>query len=206
MNPLVVGLTGGLATGKTTVGEMFRKLGAEVVDCDRIAHRALGKGTPAYRKIVKRWRDRSILNRGGAIDRKKLGQIVFRSRRERRKLEGFIHPFVRREIRARIAKARKRIVVLEVPLLFETHFDQEVDFVVAVTASRGDEIRRARERLGLSAAQARKRIASQMPLGLKARRSDAVIANDGTRAATRRAVSELWNHLKLWKRRSEYKK
>jgi dephospho-CoA kinase len=195
MRSLIVGLTGGLATGKSTVAGMFGRLGAGLVDCDRLAHAALRRGTPVYRRVVKQWGP-GICATGGEIDRKALARRVFASARERRRLEGLVHPAVRRELRDRLRKSRRKITVAEIPLLFETDFHRQVARTVTVTAPRAEQIARARRKLGISAAEAAERIAAQLSLRDKAKRSDYVIHNDGSLKNVFTQVQKIWNHLK----------
>lgn len=195
MKPLVVGLTGGFATGKSTVARMFRKLGAKVLDCDRIAHQALTQGTPTYFKIVKQLGPHAVCSPKGMIDRKKLGRIVFGNPLNRKKLERIIHPFVFREIGSELKAISKGVVILEVPLLFETRFDKRVDKVIVVSASRSTELARIRKKFRLSFEEARRRVAAQMPLSKKKTGADFVIENNRSLKETALQVKRLWKKL-----------
>src|SRR5689334_10951163 len=136
---ILVGLTGGIATGKTTVAQMFKRCGAVVIDADQLARHVVRPGKPAWREIVAAF-GKSILTPRGSINRQALGAIVFQDRRKLKKLERIIHPRVAREqqrltrrIKARVPNA---VVVYEVPLLFESGAHTRVDKIIVVTADR----------------------------------------------------------------------
>lgn len=190
--PLVIGLTGGLAAGKTSVAQMLKRLGAQVVDSDHLAHQALKKGTPAYRQILRVFGKEKICAAGGRIDRPKLGRLVFREPAKRKRLEKIVHPFVFRELKRAVKTSRKQVVVLEVPLLFETGFDQNVDFAVVVSAPRGVQIRRACAKFKWSPAEAGKRIGAQWPLRKKEAQADFIIRNGRSWAAAAAQVKQFW--------------
>lgn len=188
----IIGLTGGFATGKSFVASVFASCGARVIDADRIAHRLVRRGTPLYRRILREF-GRDILTRGGAIDRRKLAGVVFADRRKRRRLEKIVHPAVVREIRRRIAAARPDdALVIDAPLLIEAGLAGLVDRLVVVTASRARQVERGVRKFGMTPAEARRRIAQQMPLARKARMADFVITNNGTKPETRRKARKVW--------------
>jgi len=190
--PLIVGLTGGFATGKTTVAGALKQLGADVVNCDSIAHRALSKDSSPYRKILKRFGP-SIVDRRGRVLKKRLAAIVFENKKERVALEQIVHPFVFEVVERRVKRSRKKVIVLEMPLLYETNFDKQVDRVVVVAAPEFLQIERARKDRGMSAGEAKKRISSQMPLPEKIKRADYVIHNNGNRRQLARGIKILWS-------------
>jgi dephospho-CoA kinase len=179
---IVIGLTGGIATGKSTVAGLFKRCGATILDADQLARQVVERGKPAWREIVKRY-GRDILAPNGTIDRPALGALVFHNRRALRLLERIIHPRVAREQRRLTRQVAERdpdaIVIYEVPLLFEAGVDTRVDAVIVVTADRETQIARLRQRNGLTRRQALRRIHNQMPLARKARLADVVL--DGTR-------------------------
>ena len=195
---ILIGLTGGVATGKSTVANMFKRCGAVVIDADEIARDIVAPGKPAWRQIVKTF-GKAVLRHDRTIDRHALGAIVFRHMAKRRALERIIHPRVAREqMRLTREAARnnpKAIVIYDVPLLFEAGIDKRVDKIVVVTADRKTQIARLRKRNKLSRAEAIRRITSQMPLTKKEKRADYVL--DGTRprevlrAQTRHLYREL---------------
>jgi dephospho-CoA kinase len=178
---ILVGLTGGVATGKSTVAKMFKQCGAVVIDADELAHEVIKPGKPAWRAIVTLF-GKTMLNQDRSLNRQALGSIVFRNRTKRRQLERIIHPRVARE-QARLTKQAARtdpkaVVIYDVPLLFEAGIDTRVDKTLVVTADRETQLARLKKRNGLSRVEAIRRIRSQMPLSKKVRLADIVI--DGT--------------------------
>jgi len=185
---ILIGLTGGVATGKSTVAKMFERCGAIVIDADKLAREVVRPGKPAWREIVRRF-GTSVLNGDQTINRQILGQIVFQNRTKRRQLERIIHPRVAHE-QARLTRQAARqdpkaIVIYDVPLLFEAGIDKRVDKTVVVTTDRETQIARLKKRNGLTRSEALRRIKSQMPLTLKRRRADYVL--DGTKQPRRLA-------------------
>lgn len=195
---LVIGLTGGVGTGKSTVAAMLAARGAAVIDADRIVHALLAPGAPAARRIARAF-GRGVLARDGAVDRKALARIVFADPAARKRLERITHPAVFKEIRRRLAALRRankvRAVVVEVPLLFETGADRLVDVTVVVTAPAGVQRRRLRVHAGWSAQEVRSRIRAQWHLSAKVALADEVIDNGGRVQETRRQVESLWQKL-----------
>ncbi|MEO7861595.1 MAG: dephospho-CoA kinase [Nitrospirales bacterium] len=178
---ILVGLTGGVATGKSTVAKMFKQCGAIVIDADKLAHEVVKPGKPAWREIVKTF-GKTVLNADSTLNRRELGAVVFRNQTKRRQLERIIHPRVAREqaglTRQAARKDPKAVVIYDVPLLFEVGIDKRVDIIIVVTADRETQIARLKKRNGLSRADAIQRIKSQMPLSKKIRLADIVV--DGT--------------------------
>ncbi len=178
---ILAGLTGGVASGKTTVAKMFAHCGAVVIDADALAREAVAPGKPAWRDIVRAF-GRDVMHPDHTINRPRLAALVFGNQRRRRLLERIVHPRVAREQRrlVRQAEARnaKAVVVYDVPLLFEAGIDSHVDRVIVVTADRETQIARLQRRNGLTRADATRRIKSQLPLAFKRRRADYVL--DGT--------------------------
>lgn len=191
---IVLGLTGGIATGKSTVAQMFKRYGAFIIDADQLARDVVRPGQPAWREIVKAFGE-DILNPNRSINRRALGEIVFHNRRRLRRLERIIHP--------RVAKAQQRlalkiaqrspeaIIVYEVPLLFESGAHKRVDKIVVVTADRETQIARLKRRNGLTRAEALRRIKHQMPLSHKVRRADVVLDGTGNKATVKQEVRRL---------------
>jgi len=178
---LLVGLTGGIATGKSTVAAMFTRCGAVVIDADELARQAVQPGKPAWREIVKTF-GKTILNPDRTLNRQALGAMAFGHKTRLRRLERIIHPRVARE-QARLTQQAARhdphaVVIYDVPLLFEAGIETRVDATVVVTADRATQIARLKTRNGLSRAEALRRIKSQMPMADKRRRADYVL--DGT--------------------------
>lgn len=189
----VIGLTGGIATGKSTVASYLREMGFLVIDADQIARELTAPGQPLLQELAAVFGP-EILLPDGSLDRKKLGQMVFRDRELLRKLNALTHPPIIRTVQEKVAAARREgrgTVFLDVPLLFETGMDAMVDEVWVVAVDEEAQLARLMQREGLEREEARRRIAAQMPLQEKIRRAHAVIDNSGTPAETRRQVKEL---------------
>ena len=172
---ILVGLTGGIATGKSTVAGLFKRCGATVIDADALAREVVQPGKPAWREIVRIF-GKAALNTNRTLNRQALGAIVFGHPTKLRYLENIIHPRVARE-QARLTKQAARIdpraiVIYDVPLLFEAGIEKRVDKTIVVTADRETQIARLNQRNGLSRAEAIRRIKTQMPLADKRRRAD----------------------------------
>lgn len=197
---ILVGLTGGLATGKSTVAKMFRHYGAVVIDADQLARDVVKPGKPAWRAIVTLF-GKTVLNPDRSLDRQALGSIVFRNRTKRRQLERIIHPRVAREQQRLVRRVAKRkphtVVIYEVPLLFEAGVDRRVDTIVVVTADRETQLARLKKRNGLSRAEALRRISSQMPLAKKIQRADHVLDGTLPRPSLRKQVGQLFKSFRL---------
>jgi dephospho-CoA kinase len=189
-NKLVVGLTGGFMTGKTTVAGLLRSKGIKVIDADAIGHRLLKPGTRVYASIVRHFGS-TVLKNDGTIDRGALSRIVFSRDSHLAALNRIIHPEISRIIKNEISLVRKGVVVLDAPLLLEVGFQRFVDRVVVVTASRLNQIKRAQDRMRLSKAAVIRRISSQIPLQDKVRMADFVIDNNGTKKVLSKRVEEI---------------
>ncbi|MDO8730093.1 MAG: dephospho-CoA kinase [Candidatus Omnitrophota bacterium] len=195
---IVIGVTGGLGTGKSTVARLFRELGAEVLDADRAVHRLLEPGQPVWKKIRSGFGP-SVLEPDGRINRKRLGEIVFRSPARLKALNRIVHPAVRRQLLADLGRLKRRrprgVAVLDIPLLIESGRAYRVDAVVVVTASAAAAARRLKARSGWSAAQIKQRSGFQMPLREKVKHADFVVKNGGSLADTRRQVVHVWKKI-----------
>ena len=193
--PRVIGLTGGMACGKSEVGRLLAREGAAVLDTDAVAHALQKPGRPVFRAIVRRF-GRGILNRRGGLDRRRLAQRVFADPRERRALEAIVHPaviaFMHRWLRAEARRGRPSVVI--VPLLYEAGLTQEWDAVVCVTAPKTRVLARLKAR-GLTAAESRARLAAQMPPAEKAKRADYVVRNNGSLDDLAKRVRALWKRM-----------
>ncbi len=197
---IVIGLTGGVATGKSTVAKMFQQCGAVVIDADLLARQVVEPGKPAWRAIVKTF-GKTILNPDRSLNRHALGAIVFRHPAKRLALEAIIHPRVARE-QAKLTKQAAQqdphaVVLYDVPLLFEAGIDKRVDETIVVTADRTTQVSRLKKRNGLSRADALHRIKSQMSLAEKIRRADYVLDGTLPRPTLRKHVSQLFTRLRL---------
>ncbi|MGE5554233.1 MAG: dephospho-CoA kinase [Betaproteobacteria bacterium] len=193
-----LGLTGGLGSGKSRVAQALQELGAAVVDADQLAREVVAPGTPGWRAVVEAFGP-EFLSPDGSLDRRKLGRLVFADEPARRRLEGIVHPEVKRLLRERaesLERAGAPVVVLEVPLLFEAGFEGEVDKVVVVDAPEEVRQRRVMARDGLTLNEARQRLAAQLPLREKVGRADYVIDNSGRWEETQRQVEHLWEEIR----------
>ena len=175
---ILVGLTGGVATGKTTVARMFRACGAHVIDADALARQVVEPGKPAWREIVKIF-GRRMLKADRTIDRAALGKQVFSSPRKLRKLGRIIHPRVAREqarlTREIVKKDPEAVVIYDAPVLIEAGAHTRMDRIIVVTADRKTQIARLLKRNGISRAEALRRIRAQMPLAEKVAHADYVV-------------------------------
>lgn len=175
-----IGLTGGIATGKSTVGRILRQKGIIVISSDELAHQAMLPGSATYQLIVAEFSPK-ILTTDGEINRRLLGEIVFKDEAARKKLEQIVHPFVINGIRKSLelySKQGVRIVVVEIPLLFEVGLTDLFDQIWVVSSTFESQLQRIHERDGLTEEEAKKRIAAQLPLKEKEKRADVVIKND----------------------------
>jgi dephospho-CoA kinase len=187
---LVIGLTGGIGSGKSTVADEFAKLGAAIVDTDAIAHELTGTGGLALPQIRKLFGEKAI-GVDGAMDRKRMRDHVFANPEAKRQLEGLLHPMIRDESARRIAAARGHYVVHVVPLLVESgDYRRRVDRVLVVDCPEEQQVARVRER-GLSEQEARSILAAQAPRAKRLAAADDVIENGGTRDALRKQVAAL---------------
>lgn len=191
--PYVVGLTGGIACGKTGVANVLREKGFTVLDADAISRSVTAKGGEALGEIRKTFGDEVF--DGEELNRRRLGDIVFADEGKRRKLEAIIHPLVIGKMQRLTAEAQTDIVFWDVPLLYETGMDQECREVWCVYVSQSEQIRRVMKRDHLSRAQALARIDSQMPAAEKKARAAHLINTSGKYRATRRRIYGLLRDL-----------
>jgi dephospho-CoA kinase len=195
----VLGLTGGIGSGKSTVAKMFADLGVPVLDADHLAREAVEPGTLGHAAIAAAWPE--VLGADGRIDRKRLGGIVFdpANPAARKRLESILHPRIAELAERRfeeLARAGHRLAVYEATLLVETNRHRDFDGLVVVTVSPATQLARVLARGGLTEAQAKARIAAQLPLADKVAAATHVIDNDGDTAATRAQVAKLLDSLK----------
>ena len=194
----VFGLTGGIASGKSTVAERLRQHGVLVIDADVLAREAVLPGTAALEEIRRTFGEH-VIAADMTLDRKAVGELVFNDAEAREKLNAIVHPQVGALFRKRVAEATERgvpLVCYDVPLLYERGLDQHLHPVVVVRVSPELQCERLMRRSGLSEAQARARIAAQMPLQDKARRADFVIDNDGSIEQTREQVDSVLQQIR----------
>lgn len=191
---LIIGLTGSFGTGKTKVSQIFKSLGACVIDADKIAHGCLKSRTKIQRKIIKIF-GKKILNQDKSINRKKLAGIVFNNQKLLKELNKLVHPEVIRLMKRAIRTCKKNVVILDVPLLVEASLINMVDKLIVVKSSRKSQIERIQKKLGLKRSDILKRIKSQLSLSDKIRLADFVIDNTGRVCVTRKQVREIWRRL-----------
>ncbi len=202
---LLVGLTGGIASGKSVVAAMLEEMGARSIDFDALARRVVAPDEPAWRDIVEHFGDQ-VLDQDRALDRRRLGEIVFADDAERAVLERLTHPRIRdefvRDVRAIDDREPGSIIVAVVPLLVESNMQSMFDHVIVVFAPSSLQLDRLMRRDGLSRDAADARLAAQLPIEEKLSVADTVIDNSGSLEHTRRQVEELWARLCLLKRKS----
>jgi dephospho-CoA kinase len=195
---LLVGLTGGIATGKSTVTGLLASPSVRVVDADALAREVVEPGTPAHRQIVAEF-GREVLQPDGRLDRTRLGEIVFPDPAKRKRLEAITHPAIRARFEQIMADLERAgfdgILIWDAALLVESGGHKKMDRVVVVTTDPDVQLRRLMARDNSSEQAARARTASQMPLAVKARFADYVIDNSGTREQTAARVREVYRSL-----------
>ena len=191
----IVGLTGGIGTGKSTVAHIFESLGAVVIDSDEIAREYLSKGMPGYEKVVNRY-GKKILNKDLEADRQKIAEIIFSDSTERRWLEQLIHPYVFEKIRDEInlRKDKDGIIILDIPLLFEAGANSWLRPVIVVVCSRDAQIKRIQNRTPeMPYEHILERIRAQMPIEEKQKKADFIIDNSSGIEQTKKQAEDIWN-------------
>lgn len=201
---LLVGLTGGIATGKSTVAAMFRALSAAVIDADQLAREVAEPGEPALAEVVREFGP-GVLQPDGRLDRKALGAIVFADPERRRRLEAILHPRIRERLDHHLRRLGdegfRGIVVFDAPVIVESGYYRGMDRLVVVVTDPATQLARLMARDGLGRDEALARIGSQMPLEDKARLADHVIDNAGDQAATAARVAQVYAALQDDRRR-----
>ncbi|ERM19189.1 dephospho-CoA kinase [Brevibacillus laterosporus] len=190
---MILGLTGGIASGKSTVAAMLRERGVTVIDADLIAREVVEVGKPAYNGIVKNF-GTSVLDETGALNRAVLGEMIFSDREKRMVLNEIVHPEVRKEMRlqATLAQERgERLVFMDIPLLYESKLTYMVDRVVVVYVPESVQFIRLMERDEFDEEQAKKRLRAQMNIEEKRKLANYVIDNQGSRSDTQKQVDDL---------------
>ncbi|HEU5173565.1 MAG TPA: dephospho-CoA kinase [Gemmatimonadaceae bacterium] len=194
---ILVGLTGNIGSGKSTVARLFEERGATIIDADVLARRAVEPGTVGLRRLVELWGE-GILSPDGALDRAALRHRVFEAPEELERLNAIVHPEVERlrdaEFQAAVARG-EQVVVYDVPLLFERHLADRFDVIVLVDAPRPLRLERLVRDRDLREDEAMAMIAAQMPAELKRARADFIIDNDGTLADLEDRAGEVWESL-----------
>lgn len=199
---ITIGITGGFATGKTVVAGMFKKLGAKVIDADRIARAVVKPHTLTWQKVVGYF-GKEILRRDGFINRKRLAGIVFSDSKKRRRLNQILHPAVIGEIKQIIKGGKSKVLVVDAPLLFEAGIEGLFDRIIVVSCPKEVQEKRAKRRDKLAEAEIFQRIKSQWPLARKIKRADFVVDNSGSITGTRKRVRKMWDKITSVKERKE---
>ncbi len=179
-----IGITGGIASGKSTVSALIRDMGYPVVDADKIARQVVEPGEPALERIREVFGD-EMVDDFGRLRRKALGAVVFSDEQQRKRLDEIMKPYINDEINRQLVETKGHIIFLDAPLLFEWGMQARVDFSLLVAVDEQTQIRRLKNRDGLSREEAVDRIRSQMPMEEKRQLADVVIENDGN-------LEELW--------------
>jgi dephospho-CoA kinase len=195
--PSVVGITGGIASGKSTVSRMFQQLGAVVVDADVLARKVVQPGRVAHRDIVRTF-GKQVLAPDGTINRKLLGKMVFSDPAKLQTLNRIVHPRLAAQARrefAKLGRAGERLVFYDAALLVEKGWHRKLDSLVVVSVPESVQLQRVMRRDGLNEEAARARIRSQLPLSAKLAAADHVIDNSGSLDQTRQQVQRLWHKL-----------
>ncbi len=193
----VIGLTGGIGSGKSTVSRVLAELGAVIIDADKVGHEALKPGTELWREVVAAF-GRQILTPGGDIDREKLGEIAFSNPDSLVRLNRIMHPRLYEVVKAQIEECRRQgtgVVVLEAPLLIEAGWTSLVDKIWVTVASETTVLKRLQERTGLSEPESLARIRSQLSSAERTRHTNVVIDTDGELDELRARVEKLWRKL-----------
>jgi len=193
----VVGLTGGIASGKSTVTAMFRDLGAPVIDADEVARDVVEPGTPGLAEVARRFP--GVVDASGRLDRAALGQRVFADPAERRALEAIVHPRIREEVARRIealARTGVTVVLYDAALLIENELHRGMDGVIVVSAPESLQRSRLAARDGLDDAAITARLAAQLPLADKRAHATWVVDNGGSLDETRAQVRRIWDQIR----------
>jgi dephospho-CoA kinase len=193
---IILGVTGSLGSGKTTVAKMLGCGGAKIIDADRIAHRVIRAGTKIYRKIVGTFGN-DILEHNKSIDRDKLAKMVFSNKNILKLLNRITHPEIIRIIKREIERAPEKVIVLDAPLLIEAGLEKIVDKLIVVKIRKRQQLKRIQEKTSINKTEILKRIKYQFPLSHKVRLADFVIDNSGTMKKTKKQVEQI--RRLLWK-------
>lgn len=197
---LIIGLTGGIVSGKSTVASMFNDLGAKIIDADKLGHSVILPNKPAWKKIIKIF-GKDILQNDLTIDREKLGKIVFANQAFLKKLNEITHPEITKIIKKEINLAKNttsnqgKVLIVEAALIYEAKIDGLMDKIIVVYIDEDEQIKRLIKRNNLSKEEALQRIKSQMPMKEKVRMADYVIDNSSSLDKTKKQVEKIWQSL-----------
>lgn len=198
---LIIGLTGSIGTGKSTIANKFKQLNIPVIDADLIARQVVEPGEAAYDEIVATFGE-EVLQKDRTLNREKLGAIIFNDEKKRTKLNGIIHPAIRKEmIRQRDAHVSENVpcVVLDIPLLYESKLSHFVEKVIVVTVEADVQLERILNRDDMTETEAKQRIDSQIDVAKKEKWADAVIDNNGTIAESEQQLMKILTEWKILK-------
>lgn len=196
---ITIGLTGGIATGKSTVSKMFKQLDIPVIDTDEIAFELLKKGTDEYNEIIESFEEDLLLS-NFEINRKKLGKIIYYDDAKRLILNNIVHPRVKTIALSEVQRLRElghKLIVVDVPLLFETGFSFWVDKTLLVTTSHENQLQRLMDRDKISVEYAEQKIASQMPMEEKIKLADYIIDNSSSVLETKKEFNKILKELEV---------
>jgi len=196
---LIVGLTGGVASGKTAVSQVLREEGAYIIDADQIARELVQPDKPAWNELIRAF-GKEILQEDGSIHRRKLADKVFTEPQQRKVLNQILHPRIEEEMDRRIKEIGQKdpeaIVVIDAPLLVELGMHRKVDRLIVVTSTQMQQMERLKERDGRSSEEALRVLSSQMPVEEKVKLADFVIRNEGSLEETKKRAKEVFKELK----------
>lgn len=198
---MIIGLTGSIASGKSTVAKMIESYGLPIVDADVVARQVVEPGTPTLKKIAESFGP-EVIAHDGSMDRAKVGSIIFHNEEMRKTLNSIIHPAIREEMlrqRDEFISFGAKNIFMDIPLLFESKLEHFVEKIIVVSVNREVQLQRLMERNGFSEEEAKARIATQIPVKEKERLADAVIHNNGTLEDTAIQLQNVlyeWNVLK----------
>jgi len=196
---LIVGLTGGVASGKTAASQALKEEGAYIIDADQIARELVQPHQPAWNELIRAF-GKEILQEDGSLHRKKLADKVFADPKQRKRLNQILHPRIKEEMDRRTKEIGQKdpeaIVVIDAPLLVELGDHHEMDKLIVVTSTQTQQIERLKDRDGISPEEALRILSSQMPLGEKVKLADFVIGNEGSLEETKKRAREVFKELK----------
>lgn len=201
---MLIGLTGGIASGKSTVSSYLKELGASIIDADLIARAVLEKGQEGYKQVVDLFGDAILENKTKEINRSRLATIIFNNNQMKKKLEGITHPIIIKEIFKKIEEYQEdsRIIILDAPLLFEVGLDKDVDLTLLVYIDRDTQLKRLIKRDKLSKEEAEKRIDSQLSLEKKRQMAEIIIDNSQGKTELKLQVEDFWRDINENKKNS----
>ena len=194
---MIIGLTGSIASGKSTVANMLKEMGFPIIDADLVARIVVEKGTATLEKIKETFGS-GVIQEDGSLNREELGEIIFTNPSKRKLLNDIIHPAIRAEMLAQkghLVQQGHPVIIMDIPLLFESRLQSFVDKILVVTVTEQTQLERLMSRNGFTQEEAKLRIQSQLPLSVKEKGADAVIYNNGTIEETKQQLIKI---LAIW--------